>query len=200
MPAKPSQTLHRIMLDSYTPTTWIYTPHTQNKSSTSEITYSTTISSFYSTVDTTVQTPEDNKHLSKIPPHLLPILKQQLKTKPLLAALDGSVSGKSLMAAWAIQINEHTLKTGGNIPLGSGKPSSTRAERGAFMHLLQNLTQIYTDNALTGGKLIVYIDNLQVINKSTLPKTETGPTKFLLDDYDLLQNIHHYKNKLEKEH
>ena len=34
MPAKPPQTLHRIMLDSYTPTTWIYTPHTHKINST----------------------------------------------------------------------------------------------------------------------------------------------------------------------
>ena len=48
-----------------------------------------------------------------------------------------------MTASWAIKIGRHILKTGGRISQGSGAPFSTRTDRGAFLHLLQNISTLY---------------------------------------------------------
>merc|ERR1712115_536633 len=53
---------------------------------------------------------------------------------------------------------------------------------------------------ITKGKLKVYIDNIQVIDFSTLPTPGTGPTAFLIDDYDLLSGIKHFTQILQSTH
>ena len=69
---------------------------------------------------------------------------------------------------------------GGRIPPGSGKPSSTCSERGACMHLLQDILNIYNDNKFKGGTIIIYINNMTVIDHSSLPSQGSGPTKVYL--------------------
>ena len=99
-----------------------------------------------------------------------------------------------------MKVKDHTLKSGGRIQTGSGSPSSTRAERGTYLHLLHNITNIYSINKLKGGHFTIYIDNKQVIEHSELPSPEDGPSKSLLYDYDILQGINHYKTTLKNKY
>ena len=102
-----------------------------------------------------------------------------------------------MTGSWATKIGDTVLRKGGNIQNGSGRPPSLHEERGAFLFLLQNLTEIYFTHTLQGGHHIIYVDNKQVIDHSTLPPPESGPTKILLDDYNILNGIKHYTHKLE---
>ena len=55
------------------------------------------------------------------------------------------------------------------------------------MHLLANISYLTETHNLKNSHLIIYIDNVQVIDHSQLPKQGTGSTAFLLEDYDVLE-------------
>ena len=89
------------------------------------------------------------------------------------------------------------LKTGGKIPPGSSKPNLNRAERGAYIHLLTNLSTPAEEFNIRDSTLIIYIDNAQVIDHSKFPKQGKGPNAFHLEDYDFLEVINHYTTHLK---
>ena len=97
-----------------------------------------------------------------------------------------------MTASWAIKLETHILKTGGKIPKGSSTPSSTQAERGAYLHLLLNIYTLASQLSLSHKVFQTYIDNKQVIDYSTLPTRGSGPTAFMIEDYDLLDGIRYY--------
>ena len=104
-------------------------------------------------------------------------------------AMDGSHLNCSLTDSWAIKLGNTILKTGGKIPNGSSKPNSNRAERGAYMDLLINLSILAKEFNISHFTLIIYIDNTQVIDHSGFPQQGTGPNAFHLEDHDLLEVI-----------
>ena len=195
VPANPPPTLHRIAIDSTTKNSWIYCPPTNSPTQTINIQYE----SFQTTIKHHPTSPPRSSqvsHLYSIPPHLLPILKNQIKCGTTHHAIDGSVGISSITGSWVKKVGDIILKTGGKFNPGSGSPSSTRAERGAYLFLLQNIMDIYSTNTLQGGHHTIYVDNKQVIDYSTLPPISSGPSKFLLDDYDILEGIRYYTQQL----
>lgn len=84
-------------------------------------------------------------------------------------AIDGSVQNNSMTWSWATKIGHAVFKKRERFKLGNNKPSSTRAEQGMYLLLLQNLTEIYTRNTIFGGQHIIYVDNKQVLDHFTLP-------------------------------
>ena len=66
------------------------------------------------------------------------------------------------------------------------------------MHLLQNILLIDEKHNIQGGSILIYIDNISLINHSNLPQQGSGPTKFLQDDIDILMAIQYLHRKLTK--
>ena len=136
------------------------------------------------------------KHLYSIPPSILPQLIHQLKQGTTYHAIDRSVQKDSLTGSWATKIGTTILKKGGKVKTGSGNPLSTQAERSTYLFLLQNLIKVYSRLSLSGGHHTIYVDNKQVLDSSTLSQPASGPSKFLLDNFDILESIQNFTDRL----
>ena len=68
------------------------------------------------------------------------------------------------------------------------------------MYLLANISYLTETHNLKNSHLTIYIDNVQVIDHSQLPKQGTGPTAFLMEDYNILEGIKHYIDHLKNFH
>ena len=192
MPHTPPTPIHRITLNSQSPNTWIYTSPSSfpfTSIAQAEI-YSHPQSPSPSTTPPCL--PSDPYFT--IPTHLACDLST---SKYIETATDGSVSKGTMTASWAIQLKSKIFKSGGKIPGGSSHPSSTRAERGAYLHLLINIYKLTTQFSLSHKTVHTYIDNMQVIDYSTLPTKGSGPTGFIIEDYDLLDGIRFYTEVLQ---
>ena len=163
MPQCPPKNIKRISLDSQSQNSWIYTyPSSFNFTSIKQ-------ADIYSTA---IPSATSNNQLSIPPGPYFDIpnnLTHTLKTTSTLeTATDGSLCQGSMTASWALKLNSKIFKTGGKIPKGSSHPSSTRAERGAYLHLLVNIYKLATHSSLSHKEIITYIDNKQVIDYSKL--------------------------------
>ena len=124
--------------------------------STEKINPSKRLSNQIHSLDTTHLTPKSTLPKTKIqiPEHELPKLKTILQTETLHTAIDGSQLNLSMTGAWSIKIKNNTYQTGLKIPPGSGNPSSTRAERGAYLYLLSDISKICHYYRMTKGKVV----------------------------------------------
>ena len=68
------------------------------------------------------------------------------------------------------------------------------------MHLLANVSYLTEIHDIKNSHLNIYIDNVQVIDHSQLPKQGTGSTAFLVEDYNILEGIKHYSDYLKEHH
>ena len=195
MPQCPPKNIKRISLDSQSQNSWIYTyPSSFNFASIKQ-------AEIYSTA---LPSATSNNQLS-IPPgpyfdkpnNLTHTLKT---TSTLETATDGSLCQGSMTASWALKLNSKFFKTGGKIPKGSSHPSSTRAERGVYLHLLINIYKLATHSSLSNKEIKTYIYNKQVIDYSNLSTQGSGPTGFMVEDYDLLDGIRYHTELLQNKY
>ena len=200
MPTTTPTLLQRITLNSSSPNSWIYTrPSTErmnpNNRLSNQIHPTPTPKS-----STHILFTQPNRCLIPLPSHALESIHHTIQSEVLHTAIDVSQINNSMAGSWSIKVSRGIYKIGPKIPTGSENPSSTKAERGAYLHLLYDLCQICHQLKITKGKIKIYIDNLQVIDFFTLPAPGTGPTAFLIDDFDVLLGIKHYTKILQTQY
>ena len=69
----------------------------------------------------------------------------------------------------------------------------------AYMHLLWNIYSIAKSQNLTKKTITTYTDKKQVIDYSSLPSRSSGPTSFMIEDYDPLDGIRNFTTGLKPE-